>query len=194
MKTRLPCLIRRVDISARKRPLMGYLKLAAADGAVLHFGGKVTAIEPDDAGVDNFSDVGRYRAGKVIVSTGSWIAELVPQLREHANPIRQVVARYRPRDGFATQPQRMPAFLRDEGEDGLYFGFPAIGPDGVKVGRHAHFMEPIDPNQANLPVNDRDTALLDSFITKRLPAAAGIRVNAVTCRYHNVAERGFSDR
>jgi len=171
--------------------LMGYLKLAAEDGAVLHFGEKVTAIEPDDAGVTISSDVGRYRARKVIVSTGSWIAELVPQLREHANPIRQVVAWYQPRDGFATQPQRMPAFLRDEGEDGSYFGFPAIGLDGVKVGRHAHFMEPIDPNQANPPVNDRDTALLDSFITKRLPAAAGVRVNAVTCRYTMLPSEDF---
>jgi sarcosine oxidase len=171
--------------------VMGYLKLAAEDGAVLHFGEKVTAIEPDDAGVTISSAAGRYRARKVIVSTGSWIAELVPQLREHANPIRQVVAWYQPRDGFATQPHRMPVFLRDEGEDGSYFGFPAIGVDGVKVGRHAHLMEPIDPNQANPPVNDRDTALLDGFIAKRLPAAAGVRVNAMTCRYTMLPSEDF---
>ncbi|MDL2402013.1 N-methyl-L-tryptophan oxidase [Rhizobium mayense] len=171
--------------------VMGYLKLAATDGAILHFGEKVTAIEPDDAGVTISSDVGRYRARKVIVSTGSWIAELVPQLREHANPIRQVVAWYQPRDGFVTQPHRMPAFLRDEGEDGSYFGFPAIGVDGVKIGRHAHFMEPIDPNRPNPPVNDRDTALLDGFIGRRLPAAAGVRVNAVTCRYTMLPSEDF---
>ncbi|MEF0941461.1 N-methyl-L-tryptophan oxidase [Rhizobium sp. BR 362] len=171
--------------------VMGYLKLAAEDGAVLHFGEKVTAIAPDDAGVTISSAVGRYRARKVIVSTGSWIAELVPQLREHANPIRQVVAWYQPRDGFVTQPHRMPAFLRDEGKEGSYFGFPAIGVDGVKVGRHAHFMEPIDPNRANPPVNDRDKALLDNFIAKRLPAAAGVRVNAVTCRYTMLPSEDF---
>ncbi|UWU24807.1 N-methyl-L-tryptophan oxidase (plasmid) [Rhizobium sp. CB3060] len=171
--------------------VMGYLKLAAEDGVVLHFGEKVTAIEPDDAGVTISSDVGRYRARRVIVSTGSWIAELVPQLREYANPIRQVVAWYQPRDGFVTQPHRMPAFLRDEGEDGSYFGFPAIGVDGVKIGRHAHFMEPIDPNQPNPPVNDRDKALLDNFIAKRLPAAAGFRVNAITCRYTMLPSEDF---
>ncbi|MFS8056273.1 N-methyl-L-tryptophan oxidase [Rhizobium sp. BR 317] len=171
--------------------VMGYLKLAAEDGAVLHFGEKVTAIEPDDAGVTISSAVGRYRASKVIVSTGSWIAELVPQLREHANPIRQVVAWYQPRDGFMMQPHRMPAFLRDEGDEGSYFGFPAIGVDGIKVGRHAHFMESIDPNQANPPVNDRDKALLDSFIARRLPAAAGVRVNAITCRYTMLPSEDF---
>lgn len=171
--------------------VMGYLKLAAEDGAVLHFGEKVTAIEPDDAGVTIVSGTGRYRAGKIVVATGSWIAELVPQLAQAAVPIRQVVAWYQPQDGFATQPQRMPCFLRDEGADGSYFGFPAIGVDGVKIGKHAHFREPIDPNQPNPPVNDADNALLDSFIRKRVPGAAGLRVKATTCRYTMLPSEDF---
>lgn len=171
--------------------VMGYLKLAAQDGAVLHFGERVTAIEPGDGGVTIRSAEGHYRAKKVVVATGSWIAELIPDLKEHAVPIRQVVAWYQSQDGFATEPQRMPCFLRDEGADGSYFGFPAIGMDSVKVGRHAHFREPIDPNQPNPPVNDRDTALLDSFIARRVPAAAGPRVSAVTCRYTMLPSEDF---
>ncbi|QFY63977.1 N-methyl-L-tryptophan oxidase (plasmid) [Rhizobium grahamii] len=171
--------------------VMGYLKLAAQDGAVLHFGERVTAIEPSDSGVTIRSAVGQYRAKKVVVATGSWIAELVPHLKEHAVPIRQVVAWYQPRDGFATEPRRMPCFLRDEGTEGSYFGFPAIGVDGVKIGRHAHFREPIDPNQPNPPVNEADTALLDGFIAKRVPAAAGLRVNAITCRYTMLPSEDF---
>jgi sarcosine oxidase len=171
--------------------VMGYLKLAAEDGAVLHFGERVSAIEPDDGGVTILSAAGRYRARKVIVATGSWIAELAPTLKAHAVPIRQVVAWYQPRDGFATEPHRMPCFLRDEGPDGSYFGFPAIGGDGVKVGRHAHFREPIDPNQPNPAVNDADTALLDGFIAKRVPAAAGLRLKAVTCRYTMLPSEDF---
>ncbi|WP_028745856.1 N-methyl-L-tryptophan oxidase [Rhizobium mesoamericanum] len=171
--------------------VMGYLKLAAQDGAVLHFGERVTVIETSDGGVKIRTADGQYRAKKVVVATGSWIAELVPQLQAHAVPIRQVVAWYQPRDGFATEPQRMPCFLRDEGAEGSYFGFPAIGVDGVKVGRHAHFREPIDPNQPNPPVNDADTSLLDGFISKRVPAAAGLRVNAVTCRYTMLPSEDF---
>lgn len=171
--------------------VMGYLKLAAEDGAVLHFGEKITAIEPDDAGVTIISETGQYRARKIVVATGSWIAELVPQLRRAAVPIRQVVAWYQPQDGFATQPQRMPCFLRDEGAEGSYFGFPAIGVDGVKIGKHAHFREPIDPDQPNPPVNDADRALLDGFIRKRVPGAAGLRVKATTCRYTMLPSEDF---
>jgi sarcosine oxidase len=171
--------------------IMGYLKLAAEDGAALHFGERVVAIEPDDAGVTIVSTTGRYRARKVIVATGAWIAELVPQLRPHAQPIRQVVAWYQPRDGFVAEPQRMPCFLRDEGANGSFFGFPAIGIDGVKVGRHAHFREPIDPEAPNPAVNATDTALLDGFVAKRLPDAASFRVRATTCRYTMLPSEDF---
>jgi len=171
--------------------VMGHLKLAAADGAALHFGEKVTAIEPGDGGVIIVSDTGRYSASKVIVATGSWIGELVPALRSHAVPIKQVVAWYQPADGFVTMPQRMPVFIRDEGENGSFFGFPAIGVDGVKVGRHAHFREQIDPNKPNPPVNDADTELLDTFIRRRLPAAAGFRVRSTTCRYTMLPSEDF---
>lgn len=171
--------------------IMGYLKLAAEDGAELHFGERVTAIEPDEDGVDILTTTGRYRARKVVVATGAWIAELVPELATHAVPIRQVVAWYQPEDGFAAQPGRMPCFLRDEGENGSYFGFPAIGIDGVKIGRHAHFREPIDPIAANPPVNEADTALLDGFARTRLPKVASTRMRATTCRYTMLPSEDF---
>lgn len=171
--------------------VMGYLKLAAEDGAALHFGEKVTAIEPDDAGVTVVSDTGRYRAKRVIVATGAWVAELVPQLVPHAVPIRQVVAWYQPQDGFVAQPQRMPCFIRDDRAGGSFFGFPAIGIDGVKIGRHAHFREPIDPKLPNPPVNDTDTALLDDFARRRLPLAAWQRARATTCRYTMLPSEDF---
>lgn len=171
--------------------VMGHLKLAAADGAVLHFGEKVTALEPGGDGVTIASDTGRYSAGKVIVATGAWISELVPVLGEQAVPIKQVVSWYQPQDGFITTPQRMPAFIRDDGGNGSFFGFPAIGVDGVKIGRHTHFREPIDPNQPNPPVNDKDTGLLDTFIRRRLPLAGGLRVRSATCRYTMLPSEDF---
>ncbi|WP_337268338.1 N-methyl-L-tryptophan oxidase [Oryzifoliimicrobium ureilyticus] len=171
--------------------VMGALKIAAAHGAELHFGERVTALEPDARGVSIVSSTARYRARKIIVATGAWVADLVPALRPYAMPIRQVVAWYQPQDGFVAQVGRMPCFLRDEGNGGSYFGFPALGADGVKIGRHAHFMEPIDPEKPNPPVNEKDRALLDDFAVRRLLGVASHRVRETTCRYTMLPSEDF---
>ncbi len=163
--------------------VMAHLKCAARDGAVLRFGERVTAIEPGGGVVTVVSELGRVRARKVVVATGPWIAELVPSLKGVAKPIKQVVAWFQPRDSFATVLGRMPVFLRDEGEAGSFFGFPVIGRDGVKVGKHCHFFEEIDPDRPNPAVDDRDTAVLEDFVARRVPGAAGVRVATSTCRY-----------
>jgi sarcosine oxidase len=166
-----------------ERAITAALKLAGADGAVLHFNERVLGIEPGDAGVLLVSDQGRYRVKKVIVAAGSYIGGLIPEMKKYAVPIKQVVGWYQPRDGFVTAVGRMPSFLRDEGDGGSYFGFPALGPDGVKVGKHGHFFEPIDPERPNPPVNVADRAVIDAFMAKRLPAAAGNPTGYITCRY-----------
>ena len=83
------------------------------------------------------------------------------------------------------------SFLRDEGDEGAYFGFPAIGVDGVKIGKHTHLLEPIDPNQPNPEVNGTDEELLDSFAAKRLPSVATVRMQAVICRYTMLPSEDF---
>ncbi|SHO65552.1 sarcosine oxidase [Pseudoxanthobacter soli DSM 19599] len=70
-----------------------------------------------------------------------------------------------------------------EGEAGSFFGFPVIGRDAVKVGKHCHFFEEIDPDRPNPAVDDRDTAVLEDFVARRVPGAAGVRVATSTCRY-----------
>lgn len=171
--------------------VMGYLKSAIEDGAVAKFGVEVLRIEHEDGGVVLTTEGGSYRVRKVIVATGSWIAELVPQLRGTANPIRQVVAWYQPHDPYLTEQGRMPCFIRDDAEHGSFFGFPAIDGAGVKFGRHTHFGEPIDPRHTNPPVNDVDLALLDGFALRRMAGALGTRTTSTTCRYTMLPSEDF---
>ncbi len=97
-----------------ERAIATALKLAGADGAVLHFNERVTAIEADDAGVTIVSAAGSYRARKAVVATGSYVAGLVPALAAYARPIKQVVGWYPSRDALGTALGRMPGFLIDE--------------------------------------------------------------------------------
>lgn len=159
------------------------LALARQHGAEIRMPARVAAIEPDDGGVTLLLGAERVRAHRVVVASGSWIGQLVPALAPLATPIRQVVAWYRPKDAAATALGTMPVFLRDAGPVGSFFGFPDLG-EGVKVGKHAHFREPVtDPDAPNAPVNEADTDLLDDFIARRLPPGAGERLATATCRY-----------
>lgn len=170
--------------------IWGHIRLAAADGAELHLGEKVTGVEPGADGVTVRTSLATYRTRSVVIATGAWIAELVPQLAGRVVPARQVVAWYQPADGFAAQPERMPCFLR-ENDDDIFFGFPQIGVDGVKFGNHMHPNERIDPNRENEPVDEAETAMLDAFAGRRLPTVASTRVRTVTCRYTILPDERF---
>ena len=161
-----------------------HLERARRHGAQIRMPARVTAMDPGDGGVTLVLGSERVRARRVVVATGPWIGQLIPALASLATPIRQVVAWYQPKDEAATALGALPVFLRDAGPVGSFFGFPALDGAGVKVGKHAHFRQPIgDPDAANDPVDEADTALLDDFIARRLPLAAGPRLAATTCRY-----------
>jgi sarcosine oxidase len=165
-----------------ERAIAAMLKLAGADGAVLHFNERVTAIEPRDGGVTLTTAAGRYRVGRAIVAAGSYVAGLVPELFGVAVPIKQVVGWYPSRNPLATALGRLPGFLVDEGEAGTYFGFPDLG-EGVKVGKHGHYFERIDPERANPPVNAADRAGTEAFMARRMPGVVPTGTRFITCRY-----------
>jgi sarcosine oxidase len=170
--------------------IWGHVRVAASDGAELHMGEKVTGVEPGAGGVTVRTTLATYKTRSVVLATGAWIAQLVPQLASRAVPARQVVAWYQPKDGFAARPERMPCFLREDDDD-IFFGFPQIAADGVKFGNHMYPRDRIDPDRENAPVDEVDTAMLDSFAARRLPAVASTRVRAVTCRYTILPEERF---
>ena len=164
-----------------ERAVAAAQRLAAADGAELRFNERVTAIEPDDAGVTVATAAGRYRAGRVVVAAGSYVAGLVPQLARYATPILQVVGWYPSRRGAATGIGQLPGFIVDEGE-WSFFGLPDLG-EGVKIGCHARRGAAIDPEQPNPAVSDEDRAVLDDFAARRLPGVAPQGTRFVRCRY-----------
>jgi len=168
----------------------GNIRVAASDGAELHLGEKVVGVDPGADGVTVTTILATYRARSVVIATGAWITQLVPRLAGRAVPARQVVAWYQPKDGFAAQPDRMPCFLR-ENDDEVFFGFPQIGVDGVKLGNHMYPKQLIDPDVENASIDKSDTSMLDKFAAHRLPAVASTRVRAVTCRYTNFPDERF---
>lgn len=165
-----------------ERAIAAALKLAGDDGAVLHFNERVSAIVPGDGGVTIVTDAARYRVGKAIVAAGSHVGGLVPAVAPHARPIKQVVGWYPSRDRLATELGRMPGFILDDGPGGTYFGFPDLG-EGIKVGKHFHLMETIDPELPNPPITAADRAATEEFMARRMPGVVPVGSRFISCRY-----------
>jgi sarcosine oxidase len=159
-----------------------HLDLARAAGAEIHHNRRVLAIEPLGSGVRIYTDSGTIDAGTAIVSAGPWVTDLLPGLPADLQVTRQAVLWTEPQDESLFLSDRFPVFMI-ETEHGIHYGFPLHGADGVKVAKHHHSDEVVNPETYNREVNDDDENLVRDVISQYLPAANGKLLSRKTCLY-----------
>jgi sarcosine oxidase len=118
--------------------IKAHLAGAAARGAEIRCPEKVESIVPSGDGVEVRTSAGRYLAGKVIVSAGAWVGELLPELRLPLTIERQVVCWFRDAgsgEGAVLRPDRMPVYIWEYMAGRMFYGFPDMG-QGIKIGFH----------------------------------------------------------
>lgn len=163
--------------------IRAWIGLAAEAGAGLSFNERVVSLRPEAAAVVVETDRARYRAGRVVVTAGAWAGGLVPDLAPWLRPTRQVLGWFRPPEAFPFEPGRFPVFIVDDGPDGDHYGFPAFEDASVKVARHGHLAEPVDPEAGGAPVGEADVAVLRRFLARRMPGLDAAPVRTATCTY-----------
>jgi sarcosine oxidase len=158
------------------------LALARDAGAQLRIGEDVVAVEPRGAGVRVVTQSGAVEAGCAIVAAGAWVKSVLPDLPAPIRVTRQVLAWFAPRDRALFAPDRFPVFLL-QNADGIFYGFPDDGTGSVKVAKHHHADESVDPDRCDRDVSAADEAIIRAVLAAHLPAADGRRLAATTCLY-----------
>jgi sarcosine oxidase len=158
------------------------LALARDAGAQLRIGEDVVAVEPRGAGVRVVTQGGAVEAGRAIVAAGAWVKSVLPDLPAPIRVTRQVLAWFAPRDRALFAPDRFPVFLL-QNADGIFYGFPDDGTGSVKVAKHHHADESVDPDRCDRDVSAADEAIIRAVLAAHLPAADGRRLAATTCLY-----------
>lgn len=120
-----------------ERCIATQLEQARQGGAALHCGEKVTGYDVGADGVTVVTNQGSYRADKVILSAGAWMADLVPEAYRAALRVcRQVIYWFEAEDLGAFDPKVFPwvIWIGDRLEE-FWSSFPAPrdGPRGVKL-------------------------------------------------------------
>jgi sarcosine oxidase len=166
------------------------LALAKAAGAELRTGEVVRAIKPSANGVRIDTDRGAIDAGTVIVAAGPWVAKLLPDLPVKLRVTRQVQAWFEPADASPFAAGRFPVFLL-ESRHGVHYGFPPHGGRAVKVAKHHHADQAVDPDTLDRTVSAADEALIRSALADHIPAANGRMIAAKTCLYTVTPDHDF---
>jgi sarcosine oxidase len=166
------------------------LALARDAGAQLRLGENVIAIEPRGGGVRVVTQNGAIDAGCAIVTAGPWVKSVLPGLPAPIRVTRQVLGWFEPHDRALFAPDRFPVFLL-QNEDGIFYGFPDDGASGVKVAKHHHADESVDPDRCDREVTAADEAMIRAVLAAHLPAADGRRLAAITCLYTMTPDGDF---
>lgn len=157
------------------------LALAQKHGAEVRFGERVRAIEPANGKARVVTDDATIEAGAAIVAAGPWLSSLLPDAALPLRVTRQAMAWFAPQASAEFAPGRFPVFLI-ESAHGIHYGFPPFGA-GLKVAKHHHRDETVDPESYDRTVSAADEALIRAAVADHLPGANGRLIAAKTCLY-----------
>jgi sarcosine oxidase len=181
-------------ILAAEHSLHAQLALAAAAGADIRSGETVQAIEPRAGSVRVTTDRGIVETGVAIVAVGAWTKTLLPEFAAGLRVTREVMAWFAPTDADLLCADRFPVFII-ESRHGMHYGIPALrgepSPAGIKVAKHHHRDETVDPDAYDRTVSAADQALIRAAIADHLPTANGELLEAKTCLYTMTPDGNF---
>jgi sarcosine oxidase len=167
---------------AAESAIAANIRIATAADATLLSGEKVLAIEPKNNGVRVITAQRSLDADGAIIAAGPWMRSLLPGLHLPLRVTRQVVGWFEPSDPELFAADRFPVFIL-ESRFGSHYGFPLYDSMGVKVGKHHHLDETVEPESCKRDVTAVDEAAIRAPLAEYLPAANGRLVNAHTCLY-----------
>lgn len=185
------------------RPERGILAaVARADdlGARVYRGVKIDRIEVEPDGVRLIATDLVCKAHHAVISVGSWLSTLLPELQVPLRVTRQVPGWYPIEHPELFAPERFPVFIRDLGgldglggsiaEDSSFYGFPTL--DGKTIKASIHREGPLtDPDRLDHTVTPDDIVQVEECIKLFLRGVATEPVQTQVCMYTNTPDHDF---
>lgn len=168
-----------------------HLTGATHAGAELHFEEPVVRWKLRENFVEITTSRRTYVGNALVVTPGPWAAQLLEELRLPLTVQRNVMFWFRPArnpEGFA--PERFPIYIWEYDRGAFFYGFPALGSDGLKIARH-YFGEACTPETLRREVAPEEIDAMRVLLARYLPAGNGPALGAVACMYTNTPDGHF---
>jgi sarcosine oxidase len=166
------------------------LALAQSAGAEIRTSTAVLSVAAHDGGVRVSTNRGDIEARSAVITVGPWLKTLMPEFPAPLRITRQVMAWFQPLDPAPFAEGRFPVFLL-ESRHGVHYGFPPFARDSIKIAKHHHSDEAVEPDNYDREVSPNDVALIRAALADHLPAANGPVATAQTCLYTVTPDRDF---
>jgi sarcosine oxidase len=178
----------RAGVLFPERCVEAHLAMARRSGAALAFDEEVTSWEPAAERVRVRTAKAEYRAAQLVLSAGSWIQKLAPDLDLPARVERQTLFWFEPLDTSVWRPDRCPIHLWEYSDGRFFYGFPDLG-HGVKLARH-HEGVTVDPDAVSREATLHEANGLRR-VTRPFLAGLGPCVNKAVCLYTDMPDGHF---
>lgn len=173
-----------------ERSIVAHVSAALNLGAEIHACEQVLDWTIQKGKVTVRTDRGSYQAGRLVITAGPWAADVVKRLRGVVRPERQVLLWVQPKRPELFRLGAFPVFYMQDVE-GKYYGFPAYGIPGFKIGKYHHLKQEVDPDHMDRECHPRDEQLLREAIRRYFPDADGPTLAMKTCLFSNTQDGHF---
>jgi sarcosine oxidase len=172
-----------------ERAILAHVSLARRLGADVHEQEAVRGFRATGERVEVTTQAGIYEAGSLVLTAGAWTAKLVQGFSELAIPERQVVTWFDANGPqFATH--AFPVFILECPQRGIFYGFPRLADEGVKIGKFHHRRERVDPDAVDRRIAAEDIMVVGEVETY-LSAPLGPPRSCKTCMFVNSPDQHF---
>lgn len=180
-----------------ERAILAYCGLALQHGAQLMIKTPVKSWEQKNDYLILDTNNQKFKARKVIFTSGAWTSGLLPEMSHLLKVSRQVIAWFRPSEPTELKPDYFPAWtIEDTDQASIYYGFPYISgdffgpPEGLKLGYHLPG-QVTEPDSVNREVSEDDLQRLRDLLKKYFRAENFEFVAGKTCLYTNSPDGHF---
>ena len=176
---------------ASERAILAHTALALHHGAEIHGCEAMLGWEPTaGGGVRVTTDQGSYEAGRLILSPGAWIGELVPTLKPSTEVVLQTLGWFAPARPSLFDLSHFPVFTL-EADEGHFYGFPLWQHPGFKLGSPHYGGEAYDPDTPSREPSPRHREQLRACLAKHIPGANGDLLGLKACMYTMTPDEHF---
>ncbi|AOO81413.1 N-methyl-L-tryptophan oxidase [Bosea vaviloviae] len=168
---------------ASEKAIYAHVGLAQARGAEIRTGEPMLDWAPTaQGGVVVRTERGTYSAGRLVITSGGWIADAVPALASKVSTVRQAIGWFTTRRPELFREGAFPVFILSV-EEGAFYGFPLYEHPGFKLGGPHFGREPMDPRDDDRTPSPRQVALIRECLRRYIPDAAGDPLTLKGCVY-----------